>query len=239
MWNAEPGEDRHLRGGVRPVDVLGRVGLRVAELLGAGEDVVVGRAGRRHLAEDEVGRPVDDPEDPLQRHRGEPLADDPDHRDHAGDRRLEAQLHAGLAGGLEELVAVLGDQLLVRRDDRLAGAQRREDVLARRLEPAHQLDDQVGAGEDLVEVALAAPEDAGDLGPAPGGRRDRRGARLEQLDEGAADGAVAEQPDPDRSGSGRALRHRARSGRRGSRGGRRACASPPEQKTTGGRGMPL
>ena len=33
---------------------------------------------------------------------------------HAGDRRLEAQLDAGVAGGLEQLVAVLGDELLVR-----------------------------------------------------------------------------------------------------------------------------
>ena len=49
---------------------------------------------------------------------------DADDRDHPGDRGLEAQLDAGLARGLEELVAVLGEQLLVRGDDRLAGAQR-------------------------------------------------------------------------------------------------------------------
>ena len=44
---AEPGEDRHLRRGVGSADVLGRVGLGVAELLGAGEDVAVGRRRSR------------------------------------------------------------------------------------------------------------------------------------------------------------------------------------------------
>ena len=43
----------------------------------------------------------------------EALLDHADDRDHAGDRRLEAQLHPGLAGDREELVAVLGEQLLV------------------------------------------------------------------------------------------------------------------------------
>ena len=49
--------------------------------------------------------------------RAEALLDHPDDRDRAGDRGLEAQLDAGLAGGREQLVAVLGDQLLVRGDD--------------------------------------------------------------------------------------------------------------------------
>ena len=80
---------------------------------------------------------------------------DADDRDHAGDRGLEADLHARLAGDLEELVAVLGEQLLVGGHHRLAGPQRREHVLASGLGAADQLDDQVRAGEDLLEVALA------------------------------------------------------------------------------------
>ena len=59
----EAGEDRHLRRGVGAVDVVGRVGLGVAELLGPRQHLLVGGAGRRHLAEDEVGGAVDDPED--------------------------------------------------------------------------------------------------------------------------------------------------------------------------------
>ena len=55
---------------------------------------------------------------------GEALLDHADDRDHPGDRRLVAQLGAGLAGGREQLVAVLGEQLLVGGDHRLAGPQR-------------------------------------------------------------------------------------------------------------------
>ena len=195
----EPGEDRHLRRGVGAVDVLGRVGLGVAELLGLGRAPPRRRRrGRGHLAEDEVGGAVDDPED-ASRSRSTPKLSWIVRTTGitAADRRLEAQLHAGLAGDREELVAVLGEQLLVGGDDRAAGAQRREHVLAGRVGAAHQLDDQVGALEDLVEVALAAGEHAGQLGPAPGRGLDRVGALVEQLGEGGADGAAAEQADAD------------------------------------------
>ena len=90
----EPREDRHLRRGVGAADVVGGVGLGVAELLGPGEGVGVGRAGAGHLGEDEVGRPVDDPEDLRDLGRGEALLDHPDHRDDPGHRRLEAELDA-------------------------------------------------------------------------------------------------------------------------------------------------
>ena len=109
----EPREDRHLRRGVGAVDVLGRVGLGVAELLGLGQGVLVGGAGARHLGEDEVGGAVDDPEDLLDLDRAEALLDHPDHRDRAGDRGLEAKLGAALSRRGEELVAVLGDSCLL------------------------------------------------------------------------------------------------------------------------------
>ena len=70
-----------------------------------------------------------------------------------GDRGLEAQLHAVLARRRPQLLAVLAEQLLVRGHDVLAGAHRAQDVVARRLEAADELDDEVAAGEDLVEVA--------------------------------------------------------------------------------------
>ena len=64
--------------------------------------------------------------------RGEALLDHPDHRDDAGDRRLEAELDPGVAGGVEQLVAVLGDELLVGGDHVAAGAERTKHVVARR-----------------------------------------------------------------------------------------------------------
>ena len=151
----EPGEDRHLRRGVGAVDVVARVGLGVAQLLGPRQHLLVGGAGRRHLAEDEVGRAVDDAEDLGDLGDAEALLDHAHDRDHPRHRGLEAELHAGLAGDVEELVAVLGEQLLVGGDDRPAGPQRVEHVVAGRVGAADQLDDQVGALEDLAEVALA------------------------------------------------------------------------------------
>ena len=82
----------------------------------------------------------------------------------------------------------------------LPGAQRVEHVVAGGLGAADQLDDQVGALEDLAEVALAAGQHAGDLRPPPGRRLDRVGALGEQLGEGTADRAASQQPDADRFG---------------------------------------
>ena len=128
---------------------------------------------------------------------GERLLQHPDHRDDARDGALEAQLHAGLAGGREQLVAVLGEQLLVGGDDVPAGAHRLEHVAARRLDPADQLDDQIGVLEDLVEVAARARQHTRDLGPQPGDPLDPVGVLDDQLGERAADRAPAEHADPE------------------------------------------
>ena len=163
----EAREDRHLRRRVPAADVVARVGLGVAAALRLGERLGVGAAAV-HLAEDVVGRAVDDPVDPLDRGRRQRLLEHAHHRDGARDGRLEAQPHAVLARGLEQLLPVLGEQLLVRRDDVDAGAHRRQQVLARGLDPAHHLDDDVRLGEDLGEVPARARQHAGDR---PGGGR--------------------------------------------------------------------
>ena len=131
---------------------------------------------------------------------GQRLLQDADDRDDAADRGLEAQLHAVLARDRPQLLAVLGQQLLVGGDDVLAGGHRPHHVLARRLQAAHQLDDQVGVGEDVVEVALAAAQDAGDLGAQAGDVGDVVGALGDEVGERAADGAAAEQADAERVG---------------------------------------
>ena len=87
----------------------------------------------------------------------EALLDHADDRDHAGDRRLEAQLDAGLAGDREELVAVLGEQLLVGGDDRLARpAARRARSRAPGSVPPISSTIRSEPLEDLAEVALAS-----------------------------------------------------------------------------------
>ena len=126
---------------------------------------------------------------------GERLAHHPDHRHDARNRGLVAKLAAARSRRGEELVAVLAEELLVGGHERLAGLERRERVLARRLDPADQLDDRVRAGQDLVEAPLRASEDPTDLRPAPGRGRDRLGPLVEQRREGRPDRPVTEQAD--------------------------------------------
>ena len=132
---------------------------------------------------------------------GQRLLEHADDRHDARHRALEAQLHAVLARRRPQLLAVVGEQLLVGRDDVLARPHRPQHVLARRLEPAHQLDDQVRALEDLLErrraSASARPTSSG---RAPVIALDRVGALGQQRLERRADRAVAEQADPKRPG---------------------------------------
>ena len=219
----QPREDRHLGGGVAAGHVVGRVGLRVAELLRLPQRLARSQRRRGHLGEDVVGRAVDDPVDALHVRGGERLLQHADDRHHAGHRALEAQLDPVLARARPQLLAVLGEQLLVGRDDVLAGAHRPQHVLARRLDAADQLDDQVRALQDLLERPARAGEHAADLRPQPGDRHDRVGALGEQLGERRADGAVAEQAD--------AAKRLGHGGPRRSRGARRRARRRPSRRS--------
>ena len=136
-------EDRHLRRRVEPGDVLGRVGLRVAEPLRLGERVAR-RTGPSSISrEDEVRRPVDDAEHAVDVRDDERLAQHLDHRDRGADGRLEAELDAAAGGGLEQLGAAAGDELLVRRHDRACRARSSSSTcVAGRLDAAHHLGDE-------------------------------------------------------------------------------------------------
>ena len=79
-----------------------------------------------------------------------------DDRHDARDRALEAQLHVVLARRAPQLLAVARQQQLVGGHDVLAGAHRPQHVVARGVDAADQLDDQVAVGEDLLEVAAAS-----------------------------------------------------------------------------------
>ena len=196
----QPRQDRHLRRRVLAGDVVGRVGLGVAERLRLAQRLVVGDPRGRHLGEDVVRRPVDDPVHALDLRRRQRLLQHADDRHDARHRALEAQLHAVLARRRPQLLAVVGEQLLVGRHDVLAGPHRPQHVLARRLEPAHQLDDQVRALEDLLERPARARQHAGELRPRADDRLDRLGALGQQRLERRADRAVAEQADLKRPG---------------------------------------
>ncbi len=130
-------EDGHLGGGVAAGDVVGGVGLGITLKLSLSQSLgVVGAAG--HLGEDEVGGAVDDPVNALDMGAGKRLGEHAHDRNDAGDGGLEAQLHAVLGGGREQLLAVLGEQLLVGGDDVAPGAHRLQYVVARRLDAPQQ-----------------------------------------------------------------------------------------------------
>ena len=174
------GQDRGLGGGVEALDVGGRVGLGVPELLGLLERLGEAGAGGVHLVEDEVGGAVDDAEHPGDLVAGERLAQRAQDRDRAGDGGLVVEVAAGLLGGLEEGRAVLGEQRLVGGDHRGAVLERGQDQRAGRLDAADHLDDQVDvvAGDQARSRRWSAARRA----PRPraarrGGVRRRRPAR--------------------------------------------------------------
>ena len=207
------GHDRRLGAGVEALDVGRRVALGEPEALGLGQGVAVGRALLGHLREDVVRRAVDDPHDPPDRLAAEALAQRPHERDAAGDGGLEEQVDAVVVGGVEQLDADVGQQLLVRGDDRLAAGQRGGDQLAGRLDAADDLDDDVdvGIGDDVVGVAgqhagrqvdvtvarQVADGDAGDLELHARAGLDLLGLGGDQPDERGTDVAAAEDPDAD------------------------------------------
>ena len=141
------------------------------------------------------------------------LAQHPDERDAAGDGRFEQQVDAVVVGGVEQLDADVGEQLLVGGDHRLAAGERGGDQLAGRLDAADDLDDDVdvGIGDDVVGVAgehtgrqldVALPGevahgDARDLERHAGAGLDLLGLGRDQPDERRADVAASEDPDAD------------------------------------------
>ena len=204
-------QDGDLGGGIGAGHVLGGVGLRVAQRLRLGQRLGVGSAALDHARQDEVGGAVDDAVDPVHVGHDHRLAQHLHDRDRGADAGLEPQLHAVSLGRAEQLVAVLGQQLLVRRHHRLTGSEQRQHVLTRGLDAAHHLGHdadggivaqpcEVGREHALRRVGVAggiAHQRRGHLDRLAGDALDRLGALPQQPVHGGADGAVSEQSDPD------------------------------------------
>ncbi len=255
------GQDGGLGRGVEALDVGGGVAFGVAQRLGLGQGLVERRPRFGHAGQHEVGGAVDDPGDAADPVAGQGLPQRPQQRDPAAHRRLEQEVDAVGLGRLEQLPAEVGQQLLVGRDDGLAGLQGGQDQRAGRFDAADHLDDDIdgGVADHLVgvvgeavgvevDVALLGQVADGDLGhldldAGPG--LDDGGVAVEEADERGADVAAAQQPDPDDSAAvgdrlgrqGHASSRRSRSSTVSRRTTRRA--SPPATKTTAGRGTLL
>ena len=191
-----------------------RVGsaLGVSERLRLREHLVERPAGPGlHLGEDEVSGAVDDSRERPDPVAGQPLADALDHRNGAGHRRLEGDDRARRAGRAEDLVAVQGDEGLVRGDHVLALPDGAQHEVARRAGAPDELDDHVDggvvhhrpgvAGEiDPAHVALARAAGIAHGGPRhldapPGAARDLVRVAAKHVDGAAPDRAEPEHPD--------------------------------------------
>ena len=209
------GEDRALRRGVESLDVGGRVGLGVPEALGLGERLVERRTVLAHLREDVVRGAVHDAEHAAHAFAGERFLQRSDQRDTARDRGFEQQVEAGGVGGVEEVLALAGEELLVGGDHRLPVRERPEQQDPGGLDPAHHLADDV----DLGVVDDGDPVGGEDIGgqrhvtvpariahghprhgePAARPHRDVVGVLVQQPDRRGADGAAPQHADADRA----------------------------------------
>ena len=154
-----------------------------------------------HRREDVVGGAVDDSGDAQHGVTGQRLGQRADHRDRAGNRRLEVQVDVGVLGGLGQLTGGLRHQRLVGGDHRLALLERGENRLARRFDRTHHFDDDVDvvAGHQCLDVvgqqfdrhaAVGGDPAHPDPREAPAARRCGRqvgGALLDDADDLAAD----------------------------------------------------
>ena len=209
----ERGQDRELGRGVGAADVLGRVGLGVAELLRLGERVGVALPVARHRGQHEVGRAIDDADQLVDAGRRERLLQHAHDRDGGAGRGLVAQLGPAAVRRRLQLGAVAREQLLVGRDDGDAALEQLAQVAERRLDAAHDLghdlDRRVVAdvleavGEQAGRRALAlarrvAHERAHDAHRPARDALDDVGALTQQPVDRRADRAVSEQADAER-----------------------------------------
>ena len=218
------GDRRHdgqLVPGIDALDVEGRIGFRVAELLRLRENRVEREPLVAHLGQDEVAGTVDDARDPFDAVRGETLAQRLDDRDATADGCLESHHHALGLRSAKDLVAVQSKQRLVCGDHVLAVGDRLEDQLFRDAVAADQFDDDIdvriahdresvvddlcrrlagrrGAGHQRTRAHEVLVRHARDAYPAPGAPFDLVTVAREHPEGAPAHGTDAQQTYVDR-----------------------------------------
>ena len=126
----ERGQDDRLVRGVESVDVERRVRFGVTQPLGVLQDLFEPEVLAFHAGEDVVARAVQDAEDAVDAVAHEAFAQALDDRDAARHARFVEDRAAARFRRVEDLAAVVRQQRLVRRDDRLALFERAQDELA-------------------------------------------------------------------------------------------------------------
>ena len=110
------GQDGQLLRGVAAIDVHGRIGLGIAQLLGLGQGLGIALAAILHLREDEIARAIENAVNRLDLVGHQRLIDGRDDRNPAAYGRFEGYRPADAAGTIEQLAAVLRQHGLVGRD---------------------------------------------------------------------------------------------------------------------------
>ena len=216
LAEGEAGEDRGLERSIAPGDIIGGVGLGVAETLGLGQGVVIAAALFGHRGEDVVGGPVHDAAHHIDVLAGETLGQGANHRDPTSHRCLVHDGYPGPLCRLHDLLAPGGDELLVGGDHGFPRAQGGQDQGTGRLETTDHLDDHVDrrVGDDrhrVVGQPVCLDGEGTLLGQVPhrdtpdlqiDARFESDGVTVAQqpVDQGATDGPGTEHADADGHG---------------------------------------
>ena len=205
------GQDRGLGACVKPLNVCCWIAFCVAKPLGLAQRIRVSGTFEGHFNQYVVSSSVDDAHNPSDRFADQGFTHRPHQGDAPGHRGLKEKINARCIGGCEQFRTVIRDQLLVRRDDRLASSKGVEDQASRRFDSTDHLDDDVDrrivddrlsvTGEDRwvdVEVAVAgnaAHADRHDLQVETRAFYDLLSSVVEETNNRTADDAAAKQPD--------------------------------------------
>ena len=140
------GHDGRLVGGIDPVNIEGRIGLGVTELLSLSEDFGKRQAARPHLGKNEICGAVDDPGDPLDPVRGQAFPQGLDDGDAAGHCRFKGHHHATLVGSSKDGVAMHCEQRFIGRHHMFTGGDGAHHQGARNVITTNELDHNVDIG---------------------------------------------------------------------------------------------
>ncbi len=151
---------------VQAFDIQRRIGLGKSGRLGLGQGLCKRDALLGDFGENVVAGAVEDPHHGVDLIGDQRFAQGFDDRHAAAHAGFEGQIHSVFGRGLQNLVAVLGQQRFVGRHHVLALAQRGQDRLFGEAFAAHHFNDDVDF-RVLQDLARIADENTGPKGDAP------------------------------------------------------------------------
>ena len=140
------GHDGRLMCGIDPVNIEGRIGLGVTELLSLSEDFGKRQAARPHLGKNEIRSAVDDPGDPLDPVRGQAFTQGLDDRNTTRYGGLKCNHHATLVSRGKDGIAMHCKQRFVGRHHMFTGGNGAHHQGARNVITTNELDNNVDIG---------------------------------------------------------------------------------------------